>query len=296
MQAVQKANKTATSPMLKYKYVAHAELVADLRTALMDAGLVMVPVEGTFDLGVQHFKNSDGWHAITGYSFDIIHAESGDTLRIGPVFGEGFDSGDKAVPKANTNAHKYAMLLTFMLPSDDDPEGDGETDVPREQSNQSTGGQSGSTGRSRSSGVTLDSECPFKKFKGQKWSAVFSDKDGPSYVDWLLTNIDDMDAGMRAFLEAEKERRAGGGSSDAMGDAKAEVWRRFKAACAKHDVAEGARSELLGQFMSTYSIDDASAATLEDLNRVLAGMQDKSPKPEFEDFVDYWVSENGLPF
>ena len=129
MQKVNKVIKTGKNKEQHYKFVAHAHLAGLIRGALIDAGLVMVPVDGTRELvETRNTKGSVVYHGSVGFSWDIIHVESGHSVRIGPVYGEGFDHGDKTIPKANTNAAKYAILLTFMLPSDDDPEADETTD------------------------------------------------------------------------------------------------------------------------------------------------------------------------
>lgn len=43
------------------------------------------------------------------------------------VVGEGFDSGDKATNKAMAVAHKYALLQTFCIPTEDMPDPDAQT-------------------------------------------------------------------------------------------------------------------------------------------------------------------------
>ena len=45
------------------------------------------------------------------------------------VEGEGMDSGDKATSKAMSIAHKYALLQTYCVPTEDMPDPDGESHV-----------------------------------------------------------------------------------------------------------------------------------------------------------------------
>lgn len=51
------------------------------------------------------------------------------------VIGEGMDSGDKATNKAMAIAHKYALLQTFCIPTEDMPDPDAEchTVVPKQE-------------------------------------------------------------------------------------------------------------------------------------------------------------------
>lgn len=60
---------------------------------------------------------------------------------------------------------------------------------------------------------TLDSICPFKKHKGEPWSEVL--EEDPDYVDWILDNIDDLDADLRKLLEGA---RNGGGEGHNLGE------------------------------------------------------------------------------
>lgn len=54
------------------------------------------------------------------------------------TFGEAMDSGDKALPKAQSIAIKYAMFQTFCIPTEEMPDPDAETDqfAPRNGSAQ----------------------------------------------------------------------------------------------------------------------------------------------------------------
>ncbi len=60
-------------------------------------------------------------------SFDMVCAEDGSRVTLGPVFGEAFDSGDKATNKAMSIALKYAILQAFMVPTESTPDPDENT-------------------------------------------------------------------------------------------------------------------------------------------------------------------------
>lgn len=59
--------------------------------------------------------------------FDLVCAEDGSRVTLGPVFGEAFDSGDKATNKAMSIALKYAILQAFMVPTESTPDPDEHT-------------------------------------------------------------------------------------------------------------------------------------------------------------------------
>jgi len=50
--------------------------------------------------------------------FDFIAAEDGSKHTVGPVIGEGMDSGDKASNKAMSIAYKYACFQAFCIPTE----------------------------------------------------------------------------------------------------------------------------------------------------------------------------------
>ena len=178
MQTVTKAHKSGKNQKMNYKFVEHATLVPDIRNALIEQGCIMVPVAGEHTLVPK--ADGKGWHGTVSHRFNIIHCESGDTIQVGPVAGEGFDSGDKTIPKANTNAHKYALLLTFMLPSDDDPEGDEKTDIQPGRASSPKTEVNATAASSAAPSDVLDSEVPWGKHKGLTWRAVCDTE--PDYI------------------------------------------------------------------------------------------------------------------
>lgn len=54
-------------------------------------------------------------------TWTLTDGETGETATIQSI-GSGADTGDKASPKAQTNAMKYALLMGFLLSTGDDPE------------------------------------------------------------------------------------------------------------------------------------------------------------------------------
>lgn len=56
-----------------------------------------------------------------------FYAEDGSSVVIGPIPGEGIDSGDKATAKALSGALKYALIQSFSVPTEDMADGDNDS-------------------------------------------------------------------------------------------------------------------------------------------------------------------------
>lgn len=71
-------------------------------------------------------------YRVLSIEFDFVN-ETGDKITVGPMIGEGMDSGDKASNKAHSIAHKYALLQVFIIPTVEkkDPDEDSYQTSPR---------------------------------------------------------------------------------------------------------------------------------------------------------------------
>lgn len=97
----------------KYDYVSDEAIVTAIRKAMIEVGLVAIPN--------QHDYKRDGDIVTLAVGYTLIDVETGEGLNT-TAYGEGKDSGDKAVYKAATGAEKYFFLKTFLIPTGDDPE------------------------------------------------------------------------------------------------------------------------------------------------------------------------------
>lgn len=62
-------------------------------------------------------------HVTLKVEYDFV-ASDGSKLTVGPLWSEALDTSDKATNKAMAFAHKYALLQTFCIPTEDVSEGD----------------------------------------------------------------------------------------------------------------------------------------------------------------------------
>ena len=81
-------------------------------------------------ISLDHVTNAKGNQehlATVQMNIRLIDSESGEYIDIAGL-GNGQDSGDKAVMKAETASIKYAYMMTFNISTGDDPEADIRTD------------------------------------------------------------------------------------------------------------------------------------------------------------------------
>ena len=81
-------------------------------------------------ISLDHVTNAKGNQehlATVQMNIRLIDSESGEYIDIAGL-GNGQDSGDKAVMKAETASIKYAYMMAFNISTGDDPEADVRTD------------------------------------------------------------------------------------------------------------------------------------------------------------------------
>ena len=102
----------------KYSYVTEADILQEVRPALLNHGLVMIP-------SVESISHDEHGNTHISVRYDVYH-ESGETLSF-VMAGSGNDKnskgvGDKGIYKAITGCNKYALLKAMQLATGDDPE------------------------------------------------------------------------------------------------------------------------------------------------------------------------------
>ena len=108
---------------LNYTFLAESELIAKIHPALIKNGLLMRPVSVTVG-HCENYPSSSGKlmnRVMLIVEYEILHPESGTSVRV-MAAGEGTDIGDKATPKAMTQAMKYALRQCLAIETGDDPD------------------------------------------------------------------------------------------------------------------------------------------------------------------------------
>jgi hypothetical protein len=106
-----------------FKYVLVGDAAKVIRTALGVRHVSMLPAQVEVISEAEHATRSGGTMTTLTLrtTWILTDGETGETATIQSI-GTGADSGDKASPKAQTNAMKYALLMGFLLSTGDDPE------------------------------------------------------------------------------------------------------------------------------------------------------------------------------
>jgi hypothetical protein len=106
-----------------FKFVQAGDAADVIRKALAEVGVSMIPTAIELLSEVEHTTAKGGTMTTMTVrtTWTLTDGDSGETAVIQSM-GSGADSGDKASPKAQTNAMKYALLMGFLLSTGDDPE------------------------------------------------------------------------------------------------------------------------------------------------------------------------------
>jgi len=124
MSAVGYIQKTGYNKQQGYKYAQEADVVEKVRTELAKRKIFLInSIENTSFRTIKTAKGNELTIATLTVKYTLLDGETGEKLEFMGV-GEGMDSGDKAVYKAQTGALKYALMKTFLIPTGDDPERD----------------------------------------------------------------------------------------------------------------------------------------------------------------------------
>lgn len=118
---IHRVPKAGINAHFNYRFATESDVMDVVRPAMARAGLCILPSVETIDLG-------DGAKIVTGVlSVTFAHAAgaTATTLWHGFTRASG-DKDDKQVWKLYTGAMKYVVLKTFMVPTGDEPEADGQ--------------------------------------------------------------------------------------------------------------------------------------------------------------------------
>ena len=127
MAKVGYVQKTGKNAFHGYKYAGEADLLAVLRPAMVDAGLLLIPSV------VSHTAIDEHGNKDVLIEYTLAHKDGDvwpDKIR---AIGTGNDRnkngvGDKGTYKAITGANKYLLFKLFQIETGDDPERDSDHD------------------------------------------------------------------------------------------------------------------------------------------------------------------------
>jgi hypothetical protein len=114
----------APAAMGGFEFVQVGDAADVIRKALAEHKVSMIPTAIELISEAEHETKAGGTMTMLTVrtTWTLTDGDTGETATIQSM-GSGADSGDKAIPKAQTNAMKYALLMGFLLSTGDDPEG-----------------------------------------------------------------------------------------------------------------------------------------------------------------------------
>jgi len=121
MSKVSYVQKGQTNAFHKYKYAGEADLLAVLRPAMMDAGLLLIP-SAVSQSPIDSYGNTQ-----VVMEYTLAHKDGDVWPHPIRALGCGNDTnkngvGDKGTYKAITGANKYLLFKLFQIETGDDPE------------------------------------------------------------------------------------------------------------------------------------------------------------------------------
>jgi hypothetical protein len=132
MQECANIPKDKSNAAQKYKYVSSDAILGRVNHALVEAKLATVCNLEVLDRQPRTTNTGSMWELCTVRArITIIDSETGASIETEGI-GQGYDSGDKALSKAQTQAKKYALMLMLNISTGEDPEGDSLTDRAQE--------------------------------------------------------------------------------------------------------------------------------------------------------------------
>jgi len=118
-------DKTGSNPHFKYDFVEEAHLIAEVRSALIEQGLIMAPcVSQPVQVFTEQGRDKNQTSVVFVQEYSLTHVSGAIWPHRIAVVAAGQDSGDKHVWKASTGASKYALMRLLQLSTGDDPEAD----------------------------------------------------------------------------------------------------------------------------------------------------------------------------
>lgn len=124
IEAVKKKKSDEFNGSVKYAYRRIDDFMNALNPLLGKNEVTLVPEVLEVDRGYVETKSGGSMNTVKIKIKYTLYAGDGSSIS-GTTIGEGFDPGDKASGKAQSNALKYFIMPTFMVPTEDIDDTDG---------------------------------------------------------------------------------------------------------------------------------------------------------------------------
>ena len=131
-------DKQVGSGSYAYKAMSEEKVITTLRTAMIEHGLVIFPVEQAHTL-VDYTRHGRNGEATTvsistvDVKYKLVNIDNPAEFEILASSGTGVDPQDKGVGKAMTYSMKYALMRAFLIPTGEDPDDVHNEELARQQ-------------------------------------------------------------------------------------------------------------------------------------------------------------------
>jgi hypothetical protein len=103
------------------------DVMNELHSVMADAGVFLIPkIKGNWEI-VEKQTKSGGALFYTRQAWEFHFCAEDGSFVVAEAIGEAMDSGDKGMNKSMSIALKYALLQTFLIPTEDDKDPDANT-------------------------------------------------------------------------------------------------------------------------------------------------------------------------
>jgi hypothetical protein len=126
MKKIEAIGKDQKNESQGFKFRGIDQIYNELHTMLADEGIVTLPKAGTPITDERVNSKGTALRFVQVPMTYTFMADDGSSVECTTV-GEGMDSGDKATTKAMAIAHKYALLQTFLIPTEEQKDPDFES-------------------------------------------------------------------------------------------------------------------------------------------------------------------------
>ena len=131
-------DKNVGSGNYAYKAMSEEKVATTLRTAMIEHGLVIFPVEQAHTLVdyTRHGRNGEPTTvslSTVDVKYKLVNIDNPAEFEILASSGTGVDPQDKGVGKAMTYSMKYALMRAFLIPTGEDPDDVHNEELARQQ-------------------------------------------------------------------------------------------------------------------------------------------------------------------
>ncbi|RJQ53414.1 MAG: hypothetical protein C4521_07730 [Actinobacteria bacterium] len=177
MGLVETIQKRGYNEHFGYWFATEVDVASAVRQGLSERGIMIFPAVVGDELRTIETRNGTQTITKVHMRFTFVDSETGEMFTV-PWLGEGMDGQDKGINKAIVSAVKYLLLKTFLIPTGDDTEneGDPERSVYRGQEKPKSGKPKPETPPKSETPAMVDPNAPMTAEQQEQIEELFKGK------------------------------------------------------------------------------------------------------------------------